>query len=579
MLLEMDVRNYALIEHISIEFGDGFNVLTGETGAGKSLVIDCLGLAVGGRASAESVRTGAESAVVEAVFDLSQMASMADVLREQGVDPEPDGTLIVSREVWRQGRSRCRVNGRTVTLTSLAAIGEYLVDIYGQHEYQSLARPSRHLALLDSFGGAQLSEALAAYRANYGVWRSARRELAELAANARDRARRADLLAFEVSEIESAQLRPDEDVTLAAERTILANAERLLGGVSQAFELVYESSRPDSPSAYDMLADALAHLDAAARIDASLASVCDSLASMCEQAGSLGRAMRSYRESIDFSPQRLAAVEERLAAIARLKRKYGDNLAEVIEHGRAAREALDLVVHADERLAELEQRVAEYAGDAAGAAAEVSRIRGRIASRLEHDITCELAELSMPKAAFRIQIGRARGDAERELVVDGQPCIAGPDGVDEVEFLFSANPGEEPRPLSRIASGGEMSRVMLAIKSVLAQVDDMPTMVFDEVDQGIGGEASVAVAARLAGIGRVRQVLAVTHLPQIAAAASRHFAVRKEERGGRTQVGIWRLDSDERVAEVGRMLGGDNPSALTLAHAREMLEKLAAGRI
>lgn len=578
MLLEMDVRNYALIEHLSIQFGDGFNVLTGETGAGKSLVIDCLGLAVGGRASAESVRAGAESAVVEAVFDLSQMAFMADILSEQGIDPEPDGTLVVSREVWRQGRSRCRVNGRTVTLTSLAAIGECLVDIYGQHEYQSLARPSRHLALLDSFGGAELAEALAVYRAKYAVWRSARRELAELAADARERARRADLLAFEVNEIESAALQPDEDTLLAAERTVLANAERLLGGVSQAFELVYESSRPDSPSAYDMLAEALAHLDAAARIDASLAPVRDSLASMCEQAGDAGRAMRSYTESIDFSPQRLAAVEERVAAIARLKRKYGDTLAEVIEHGRASRKALDLVVHADERLAELEQRVAEYAEDAAGAAAEVSRIRAQIAAGLERDITCELAELSMPKASFRIQIQRIRGDAEQELVVDGRPCVARPDGVDDVEFLFSANPGEEPRALARIASGGEMSRVMLAIKSVLAKVDDMPTMVFDEVDQGIGGEASVAVAARLSGIGRVRQVLAVTHLPQIAAAASRHFAVRKEERAGRTEVGIHHLDSDERVAELARMLGGDNPSAITLAHASEMLERLGVGR-
>ena len=575
----MDVRNYALIDHISIQFGDGFNALTGETGAGKSLVIDCLGLAVGGRASAESVRTGAESAVVEAVFDLSGMAQMADILSQQGIDPEPDGTLVISREVWPQGRSRCRVNGRTVTLTSLAGIGECLVDIYGQHEYQSLARPSRHLALLDSFGGEELSLALAAYRSRYALWRSARRELSELAANARERARRIDLLTFEVNEIESAKLRPDEDAALSAERTILANAERLMGGVSQAFELVYESSRPDSPSAYDMLADALSHIDAAARIDASLAPVRDLLASMCEQAGNVGRAMRSYRESIDFSPERLAAVEERLAVIARLKRKYGDTLAEVIEHGRAAREALDTVVHADERLAELERRVAEYSEDAAGAAAEVSRIRTQIAARLEHDITCELSELSMPKAAFRIQIRRNRGDADREVIVDGQPCALGPEGMDDVEFLFSANPGEEPRQLSRIASGGEMSRVMLAIKSVLAQVDDMPTMVFDEVDQGIGGEASRAVAARLSGIGRVRQVLAVTHLPQIAAAASGHFAVRKEERAGRTQVGIWHLDPDERVAEVARMLGGDNPSALTLAHAREMLEKLDAGRI
>ena len=578
MLLEMVVRNYALIEQIAIRFGSGFNVLTGETGAGKSLVIDCLGLAVGGRASAEAVRTGAESAVVEAVFDLSGLPSMVGVLAEQGIEAEPDGTLILSREVWRQGRSRCRVNGRIVTLTSLGAIGERLVDIYGQHEYQSLARPSRHLALLDSYCGTELAEALAAYRGRYALWMSARRELADLLTSVRERARRADILAFQVDEIESAKLEPDEDVRLAAERVVLANGERLYDGVSQAFELVYESARPDSPPAYDLLADALAQLDAAARIDASLGSVRDSLASICEQASEAARAMRSYRESIDFSPERLAAVEERLALIARLKRKYGHTLEEVMEHGRAAREALDSIVHADERCAELERRVAGLALDAAGAAEEVSRIRSGAARQLEQDITGELCELSMAKAAFRVQMRRRRGDAEEELTVDGQPCLAGPDGADNVEFLFSANPGEEPRPLARIASGGEMSRVMLAIKSVLAQVDETPTMVFDEVDQGIGGEASVAVAVRLSGIGRVRQVLAVTHLPQIAAVAARHFAVSKRERGGRTQVSLDALDGDDRVAEVARMLGGENPSALTLAHAREMLGRLKVGR-
>lgn len=578
MLLEMAVRNYALIERLSIVFGSGFNVLTGETGAGKSLIIDCLGLAVGGRASTEAVRAGAESAVVEAVFDLSGLPSVADVLAEQGVEAEPDGTLIVSREVWRQGRSRCRVNGRIVTLTSLAAIGECLVDIYGQHEYQSLARPSRHLALLDSYSGGRLAEAMAAYKSRYDLWRSARRELADLTAAARERARQADILAFQVDEIESAKLEPDEDARLAAERVILANGQRLYDSVSRAFELVYESARPDSPPAYDLLAQALAELDAAARIDASLGSVRDCLAQMCEQAGEAARAMRSYRESIDFSPERLAAVEDRLALIARLKRKYGDTLAEVIECGAEAREALDSIIHADERRGTLTRRVAELAADAAGAASEVSRIRSRSARKLEEDITGELRELSMPKAAFCVEMGRRRGNADEELVVDGEPCLAGPDGVDDVQFLFSANPGEEPKPLARIASGGEMSRVMLAIKSVLAQVDEMPTMVFDEVDAGIGGEASVAVAARLSGIGRVRQVLAVTHLPQIAAAAADHFAVSKHESEGRTHVSLEALDGEDRVGEIARMLGGENPSALTLAHAREMLERLKVGR-
>ena len=571
MLSEIDVRNYALIERLSLRFGNGFNVLTGETGAGKSLVIDCVGLVIGGRASSESVRAGCDSAVVEAVFNISDVPDVEALLLEQGIDPEPDGTLIVTREVSRQGRSRCRLNGRIVTLTALSAIGERLVDIYGQHEYQSLARPSRHIGLLDAFGGARLEQVRDSVRQLYEEWRGCEEELAELRQHARERAQRADLLAFQVNEIESANLEPGEDVHLVAEQTVLANAESLYDAVVRAYSLIYESSYPDIASARDMLGEALEELDNASRIDGTLTSLAESLSALCDHTTEISRALREYRDSIEFDPERLAEVEERLSAISRLKRKYGDSLADVIDHGQLAREELESMTGAGRRVDELEGRSAALSEELGNCASKLSAMRCEIAAELEKEVSRELRDLSMPHAVFKVDVGRKRDG--HEIVVDGTPVVIGPDGFDDVEFLFSANPGEEPRPLARIASGGEMSRVMLAIKSVLAVADAMPTMVFDEVDAGIGGEAAIAVASKLANIGKVRQVLAVTHLPQIAAVADNHYAVSKLERSGRTEVTVEKLDMEERVTEVARMLAGEAPSSVTVAHAREMLSR------
>lgn len=571
MLSEIDVRNYALIERLSLRFGNGFNVLTGETGAGKSLVIDCVGLVIGGRASSESVRAGCDSAVVEAVFNISDVPDVEALLLEQGIDPEPDGTLIVTREVSRQGRSRCRLNGRIVTLTALSAIGERLVDIYGQHEYQSLARPSRHIGLLDAFGGARLEQVRDSVRQLYEEWRECEEELAELRQHARERAQRADLLAFQVNEIESANLEPGEDVHLVAEQTVLANAESLYDAVVRAYSLIYESSYPDIASARDMLGEALEELDNASRIDGTLTSLAESLSALCDHTTEISRALREYRDSIEFDPERLAEVEERLSAISRLKRKYGDSLADVIDHGQLAREELESMTGAGRRVDELEGRSAALSEELGNCASKLSAMRCEIAAELEKEVSRELRDLSMPHAVFKVDVGRKRDG--HEIVVDGTPVVIGPDGFDDVEFLFSANPGEEPRPLARIASGGEMSRVMLAIKSVLAVADAMPTMVFDEVDAGIGGEAAIAVASKLANIGKVRQVLAVTHLPQIAAVADNHYAVSKLERSGRTEVTVEKLDIEERVTEVARMLAGEAPSSVTVAHAREMLSR------
>jgi DNA repair protein RecN (Recombination protein N) len=446
-----------------------------------------------------------------------------------------------------------------------------LVDIYGQHEYQSLARPTRHRGLLDAFGGAELERVGASLRKLYEEWRQCEEELADLRANARERAQRADLLSFQVNEIESARLEEDEDIRLAAELTILSNAETLHAAIARSYGLIYESSYPDVSSAHDMLGEALEELDDASHIDTSLASLGERMSELCDQAAQIARTLREYRDSIEFNPERLAEVEERLSAISALKRKYGDSLSDVIEHRRRAREELESMTGADKRIGELERISEELSEELGIRASEMSDMRHEIAARLEKEISRELRDLSMPHAIFKVDVRKKKDGAE--ILIGGTPTPVGPSGIDDVEFLFSANPGEEPRPLARIASGGEMSRVMLAIKSVLAVADDIPTMVFDEVDAGIGGEASIAVASKLAGIGRVRQVLAVTHLPQIAAVADNHFAVAKAEHGKRTEVTVAKLEADDRVTEIARMLAGEAPSSVSVAHAREMLSR------
>ena len=567
MLLELDVRNYALIDSLSIPFGPGFNVLTGETGAGKSLIIDCLGLVIGGRASADSVRSGSDSALVEAVFDISDVPEAARIVAGLGIELEPDGTLVLSRQVWSHGRSQCRVNGRMVTATALAQLGSALVDIYGQHDYQSLTRPARHMALLDSFGGQDHLEAVERYHARCREWLQVR-ELSELRAKPRPRPKDRHLKLPGGRDLKAA-LSPDEESSLLRERQIIANAERLHEAAERAYSALYECSDVQGRSAYDLAASALAELEAAARIDPALAETCAIVSQVCDEMARVATALRSYRDSTDYDPGRLAAVEDRLSLIARLKRKYGDTVADVLEHLETARRQLELLSGADERGLVLERAEAELAAELLAQARRLTERRREIADRLGKAVCRELEGLNMPQARFLVAMGPVESDNIASS--DGAEVALGASGADDVEFMFSANVGEEPRPLVRIASGGELSRVMLAIKSVLALADEMPTMVFDEVDQGIGGEAAQAVAPRLRDIGRVRQVLAVTHLPQIAASAQRHLGVYKEVKDGRTAVAVRPLEGHERVGEIARMLAGERPSQVTLEHAREML--------
>lgn len=571
MLCQLDVRNYALIDSMCMSFANGFNVLTGETGAGKSLIIDCVGLAIGGRASADMVRSGADSAVVDALFDTSDVPEAAAVLSDMGIEPEPDGTLVLSRQIWRQGRSQCRVNGRTVTASALSQLGSVLVDIYGQHDYQSLTRPARHIALLDSLGGPSHLALLSRYRSLWSRWLAVKADLAQLRAKEREMNQRADILSYQVNEITAAAPVAGEDEALAQERQVISNAERLHDAALRAYEGLYGGDGEGSRPAYDALAAAASELEPAARIDPSLTEHFEAISEACLQVGIVAKALRSYSDSTDYDPGRLSEIEERLSLIARLKRKYGDTTAEILDYLKRASEELESLAGADERTRSLEADEEKLGTDLARAARELSTLRETEAEWLGAAVCDQLKELNMPRAKFVVALRPV--DSEHIVTGDGAGVAVGPSGSDDVEFMFSANIGEEPRPLARIASGGELSRVMLAIKSVLAAADSMPTMVFDEVDQGIGGEAAVAVATRLKLIGSVRQVLAVTHLPQIAAVSGRHLVVEKEERQGRTGVISKALSAEERVRELARMLAGDRPSPVTVEHAQEMLRQ------
>lgn len=571
MLTELYVKDFALIDELRIEMGPGFNVLTGETGAGKSLIIDAVGLVLGGRATSDMVRTGADEAVIEGVFDITDLESLAALLSEAGIEAE-DGTLIVTREIARSGKNKCRINGRTVTLGMVAEVGAALVDIHGQHEHQSLLHVSRHLELLDRFGGSKIWPLRREVEELFTRLSGLEKELSRLRADGREKARRMDLLRFQVNEIDAANLRPGEEEELEAERLVLANAEQLFDAAAFAVSALLEGSG-DSPAVDDTLGAVLARLSEAAKVDPSLKPVMEALSGAEIAVREAARELRSYRDRIDFSPHRLDQVTERLETISRLKRKYGDTVEAILAYRVKTGAELASIEHSEEREAELTAEIAEAKRRLADVAGRLSRERKALARDLEGKIAEELAELEMPRARFSVAVERDEDD--EGLEVDGGRWAYGPKGIDRVEFLMSANPGEDLKPLARIASGGEMSRVMLALKAVLARLDEIPTMIFDEIDTGIGGKAALAVAEKLKAIGSMRQVMCVTHQAVIAARGDVHFYISKAAEADRTVVKVRRLSGEERVREIARMMGGASLTQITLEHAREMLEESA----
>ncbi len=562
MILELRIRDFALVDSIRMRLEPGLNVLTGETGAGKSIIIDAVEALLGGRASADYVRTGSEGAYVEALFDVSGNHAALDYLAARGI--ETSGKVRVSREISPAGRSIARIDGRPATAGALKELGGFLVDIHGQHEHQSLLRTETHIDVLDSFGGQDVARMRQEVASLYSELQSIENEISSLLKGEKDRARRLDILRYQQREIEMIAPKPGEDRALAEEASVLRNAERLKAAALQAYSLLYEGR---DVSAVDLIGAAASEVSAGASVDPALLPAVEAIAGAAEALKEAARDLRAYAERLDSDHEQLAEVEARMDKIQQLKSKYGGTIEEILRFREECAAEIERLEHGESLAASLEKRRDEVRASLGEACARLSKARRSLVSSFESLVSAELEALDVGRRAFSVDLSTEEDSSG--VVVDGRSLAVGPRGVDRAEFLIAPNPGEPPRPLARIASGGEMSRVMLALKSVMGDVEQVPCVIFDEIDAGIGGATARAVGERLASIGKRRQVLCVTHLAHIAAVAGTHFLVWKETDGRTTHTRARQITGAEREIEIARMLGGS--SQIALKHARELL--------
>ena len=559
MLLELVVENYAVVERIRVQFHAGLNLLTGETGSGKSIVVDALGLVLGGRASADMVRSEAERARVAAIFEAPRNARLLALLERAGA-PVEDEELIIEREILSGGKSRAFLGNRPVTVGLLREIAPYLGDIHGQHEQQQLFSNSSQLDSLDEFAGLGRQRAQAADL--FRRWRAVQEQLDELQRSEQEKLRMADLWSFQRNEIEAAALKSGEDAQLEQERAVLRNVAKLQESAGAAYEILYDAQE----SASAQVRVAVKKVEELARIDASLERVAETLRGASVGVDDASDALRDYLDRLEADPKRLDEIESRLALIERLKRKYGSTLEDVIAFGGDVRAKMDAIETAGERKIRLEQELAQASADYENCAGALTKARKAGAEKLAKKVETELAALALGGAVFRIEL---------------QEAAWSEDGADRVEFLISANPGEEPKPLDKVASGGELSRIALALKTSLgatAGANGVPrTLVFDEIDTGIGGGVAEAVGRRLKKLATANQVLCVTHLAQVAGFADHHYSVEKREVKGRTVAEIEELTGTARTHEIGRMLSGQKVTAEALKHAEQLIRLGATG--
>ena len=569
MIEELYISNVALIDELQLECSSGLNVFTGETGAGKSVILNAVGLALGERSNAGLVKDGTTNAKIQiavalppdhpvwAGFDDSEFADALDA----------EETLVLSRQINASGRSRCHANGQLVSLTFLSAIGDLLVDIHGQHAHQSLFRSETHLDLVDTFGRHESLKAEVGKK--YDELHAAQAQLADYSQTLREATQEKDLLEFQLEELEDAQLQEGEEDELVNERHLLSNAETLFESANQLYEELYGGDLSES-STLDRLKIASRTISKLCELDGSLSELNTRFESALYELEDIVYQIRDYRDKIEFNPHRLSEVEERLDLIHRLKRKYGDSISDILAYQAQASQKLEDLQFGSERIEELKDQIHLVTQGAQELAIELSEKRRETATQLEGLIERELQTLGMDKAVFQILVSPIES-AEGPLEIEGKRYELRADGMDEIEFFISPNVGSEPKSLARIASGGEISRVMLALKTVLAQVDLIPTMIFDEIDAGIGGRTADIVGQKLKELSRFRQVFCITHLPQIARFADQHFRVEKSVEGDRTTISAKLLTPEERVEEVARMHGGE-ATVTTLAHARELLK-------
>ena len=554
MLSLLHIENIALIQSADIRFEPGFNVLTGETGAGKSIVIDSIGAVLGERTSRELIRTGAKSALVTAVF--TQVPTLP-WLEENGF-PTGEEELLLQRELQGDGRNVCRIGGKLVTVAQLRELGRQLLNIHGQHDGQQLLDPASHLGYLDQFGGCQ--PLLESYQEAYRKWHDIRREMDKLQMDEAERSRRVDTLNYQIQELERAQLKAGEDEELSARRTLLRSAGRLMEAVQSAeFAL---SGDEDRDGACSLIAQAEGEVQGVSSISPELSELSEKLTALRCAADDAADTLRDLSRSFDFSPGELDQVEERLDLLYRLRKKYGPTVEDMLSYLDRCRKELDQIQYADDTLARLEKDLKKAQKEAARRGEVLSQARREAAGALQARVQEELRQLDMPKVQFQTEFTPKGGEAGMDET-----------GLDEVQFLMSANLGEALKPIQKVASGGELARIMLALKNVLAEGDQIGTLVFDEVDTGVSGRAAQKVAEKMAQVARGKQVLCVTHLPQIAAMADTHFSVQKGEREGRTYTRLERLDRSQRREELARLIGGASITPSLLESAEELLRQ------
>ena len=560
MLLELTIKNIALIESLRVEFAQGFNVLTGETGAGKSIVVDSINLALGGRADRDLIRTGAEKASVQALFDISGNPKALEFVREQDIDLE-DGVVAIRRDLSREGRNICRVQDVVVPLATLKRLTTLLMDIHGQHEHQALMNPARHLDFLDAFAGEAVADARQQVASLHAARGKIAAQLKRLMNDVAERERLTDMLSFQSQEIAAAKLKAGEEEKLKKKLSVLENSEKIRQGVEAAYTLVYQGDGR-APSAQEALLRSAEAMDRIAGLDERYGALSGRLRELYYGAQDVGYELQSLLDDLDIEPQLLDKIAGRLDLIGRLERKYGATVEEVIAFGASAESRLNELRQGDESISALKKQYKEADAKLREACGALTALRKAAAEQLAAAICGQLKDLGMGKTRFEVRV-----DPEPK------PTAA---GMDRVEFMISPNPGEPMKPLASIASGGEISRVMLALKAISVDAEGVDAMVFDEIDTGVSGRMAQVVGEKMCLIARSRQVLSITHLPQIAALGDAHFLVEKFAGEDRTDTHVRLLDDEGRAHELARLVGGASETQSSLSHARNMLQEAAA---
>jgi len=561
----------ALIKELNIEFEEGLNVLTGETGAGKSIIIEAIDLILGGYAASDLIRDGEDSLMVEGLFLLAPQEK--ELINNLNLDIEivdKEGALLIRREVNKKGRSKCWVNQRLINLSTLQEISTFLVDLHGQHNHQSLLDPSKHIDLMDNLGGDKIIKYRKELSDNYRMWREKSKKLFQLLKDKEENLKKIDFLKFQLEEIDKTSLVKGEDKVLEEEEMVLKNAEKIIETMEKANFILCEGG-PEQVSVRDSLNEVSADLGEIASLDRRIEKIRENLKEVGYQFEDIVNEIVKYKDEIDLDSRRLKEIEGRLNLINSLKSKYGSTIEEILEYRQKIYQELEVIDCSEDKLEKLNEEVDSLEDVIAAISNQLSINRRKIADDLQKMVVRELEDLNMKRCQFKVSINNYKDD--NGIEIEGKKYKVGPKGVDDIEFMISPNVGEKLRPLARIVSGGEVSRIMLALKSILSEVDQVPTLIFDEIDSGVGARLGEVIAQKLKALSQKRQVICVTHLPQIACRAGKHFYIEKYILNNQTGIRLKEMEGEERVKEIARMLDGSQMGEITIQHAQKMLNR------